>query len=179
MANADSYDSIWTIKESDRQFIEGDMCRTGVPMKCGDQIRLESNNTGRNLHTHSGFKAPLSGRQEVSGYGEDGFGDAGDDWILECNDKPQYGRAQTKGSIIEGSTLFFLKHMDTNMYLMTDTTDFNRQNCPRCPIIGHFEVSAVRAKTQDTLWSVHSGFIFPVNEVTPEDEPSRHQFTTN
>ena len=148
-------------------------------MKCGDRIRLESNNTGRNLHTHTGYKAPLSGRQEVSGYGEDGFGDAGDDWIMECNDKPQYGRAQTKGTIIEGSTLFFLKHIDTNMYLMTDTTNYNRQNCPRCPIIGHFEVSAVRAKTQDTLWNVHSGFIFPVNEASPEDEPSRHQFTTN
>ena len=102
------------------------MCRTGEPMKCGDMIRLESNNTGKNLHTHTGYKAPISGRQEVSGYGDDGFGDGGDDWIMMCNDKPNLGPVKKDGEIIDGSTLFFLKHIDTNMFLFTDTTDFNR-----------------------------------------------------
>ena len=63
------------------------MCRTGEAMKCGDEVRFEHNVTGRNLHSHSGYKSPLSNRQEVSGYGDDGFGDAGDDWKIECNSK--------------------------------------------------------------------------------------------
>ena len=61
---------------------------------------------------------------------------------------------------------------------MTDKTGYNNNNCPRCPIVGHFEVSSVRAKIQDSLWSVHSGFLFPVKEVNPKDEPSRYQFIT-
>ena len=102
------------------------MCRTGEPMKCGDMIRLESNQTGKNLHTHAGYKAPISGRQEVSGYGDDGFGDGGDDWIMMCNNKSNLGPIKKNGDFIDGSTLFFLKHIDTNMFLFTDTTDFNR-----------------------------------------------------
>ena len=85
VALADSYDSIWTIKESER---EGKMCQTGQAFVCGDNVRFEHNSTGRNLHSHSNFKAPLSGRQEVTGYGSAGEGDAADDWKIECNTAP-------------------------------------------------------------------------------------------
>ena len=74
---ADSYDSIWTIKESDRS---GQMCITGHPIFCGDYIRLEHSNTGKNLHSHSEFTTRLSASQEVSGFGSSGEGDRGDDW---------------------------------------------------------------------------------------------------
>ena len=176
VGGSDSYDSIWTIKESDARYINGKMCRTGEPIRCGYEVRFEHNVSGRNLHSHSGFKSPLSKRQEVSGYGDDGFGDGGDDWIIECNTNKKFGNTKQEGEIVDGSTLFHLKHMDTGYYLMTDTTDFNNKNCPRCPIISHFEMSAVRAKTLDSLWSVHSGFFFPLREIKPEDEPSRYQF---
>ena len=38
--------------------------------------------TKRNLHSHD-HKAPVSGRQEVSGFGEDGDGDDSDNWFIE------------------------------------------------------------------------------------------------
>ena len=56
---ADSYDSIWTIKEADRAPA---MCITGQPILCGDMIRLEHSTTGKNLHSHSEFRSALSGR---------------------------------------------------------------------------------------------------------------------
>ena len=60
----------------------GQNCKTGAPIKCGDKVRFEHNPTGKNLHSHANMKAPLSQRQEVSGYGEDGNGDQGDDWEI-------------------------------------------------------------------------------------------------
>ena len=60
-------------------------CKTGEALRCGSKIRLEHNPTGKNLHSHLTFRAPLSQRQEVSGFGDDGQGDFGDDWELLCN----------------------------------------------------------------------------------------------
>lgn len=60
-------------------------CRTGEPLKCGDMLRLEHMNTGRNLHSHSAFDSPVSRRQEVSAYGDQGYGDGGDNWFIECD----------------------------------------------------------------------------------------------
>ena len=55
-------------------------CDIGKPVACNDIIRLEHVDTRKNLHSHL-FKAPLSGNQEVSGYGDDqGNGDTGDNW---------------------------------------------------------------------------------------------------
>ena len=81
-------------------------------------------NTGKNLHSHATFDSPVSGRQEVSGFGDNGDGDGGmftsicnvnigDNWVIECdsNDKDGY---------VFGKTLFYLHHRDTKMYLYTD-----------------------------------------------------------
>ena len=63
--------------------------------------------------------------------------------------------------MVTGKTLFSLKHTDTNKYLSTDRkADYNNQNCPRCPIVGHMEVAAANNKNTNT-WRVHSGFFYP------------------
>lgn len=80
---ADSYDSMFQIKEGHGL----EPCQTGQSIKCGDNIRLEHINTGKNLHSAYGHKSALSRRQEVCGYGVDGDGDTGDNWILTCSDK--------------------------------------------------------------------------------------------
>lgn len=68
--------SLWLVKEAARS----DPCEIGTPVKCGDSIRLEHVDTRKNLHSHL-FKAPLSGNQEVSGFGDEhGNGDTGDNW---------------------------------------------------------------------------------------------------
>lgn len=51
-------------------------CTRGVPIKCGQTVRLTHMNTGRNLHSHH-FQSPLSSNYEVSAFGEDGQGDDG------------------------------------------------------------------------------------------------------
>ena len=75
----DEYDTIWTIKEEH----DGNQCVSGEVIKCGSIVRLEHMETERNLHSHK-FDSPLSGRQEVSSYGDGGLGDKGDNWVLEC-----------------------------------------------------------------------------------------------
>ena len=57
-------------------------------MKCGDPIRLEHIQTGKNLHSHD-VRSPLSHMNEVSGFGTNGEGDLGDDWVAECWDGQQ------------------------------------------------------------------------------------------
>lgn len=55
-------------------------CEVGKPVQCGETIRLEHLDTRKNLHSHL-FRAPLSGNQEVSAFGdENGNGDTGDNW---------------------------------------------------------------------------------------------------
>ena len=48
-----------------------------------DIIRLEHVNTKRNLHSHEGYRSPISGQQEVTAFGNNGVGDANDNWRLE------------------------------------------------------------------------------------------------
>lgn len=63
-----------------------------------------------------------------------------------------------------GKTKFYLKHKDTGLYLYTDNqSKFTNQNCRRCPIVGHSEISSARGKTKNAIWKVHSGFFFPAN----------------
>ena len=111
--------SLWILKESSTT---SEVCELGTPIKCGDVVRLEHVDTGKNLHSHL-FRAPLSGNQEVSGYGENGEGDTGDNWQITCT-KP--------GAIYwdRGAPITLL-HQDTKKYLMTSQTFvFNRYVYP-------------------------------------------------
>ena len=68
--------SLWLLKEG----FYAEQCEIGKPIACGDIIRLEHVDTRKNLHSHL-FKAPLSGNQEVSAFGDEfGNGDTGDNW---------------------------------------------------------------------------------------------------
>jgi dolichyl-phosphate-mannose--protein O-mannosyl transferase len=49
----------------------------------GEVVRLEHLATRRNLHSHAGFPSPVTKQQEVTAYGQEGTGDANDDWRLE------------------------------------------------------------------------------------------------
>jgi len=114
--------------------------------------------TGRNIHSHSTFDSPVSGRQEVSAFGDRGDGDSQDNWVIECESGDVDGN-------VYGSTQFYLRHAHTGMYLYTDSgSKYTQQNCRRCPIVGHSEVSAAKGKTKGGLWTIHSGFFYPPSE---------------
>ncbi|KAL4711760.1 hypothetical protein ACJJTC_015826 [Scirpophaga incertulas] len=67
----------WVVKPYDREKTEG-----VVVVRSGHLVRLTHAPTGRNLHSHR-ERAPLTAKYlQVTGYGEDGIGDANDVWKI-------------------------------------------------------------------------------------------------
>jgi dolichyl-phosphate-mannose--protein O-mannosyl transferase len=143
--------SLWLAKESSRS---SDICELGSPIKCGDYIRLEHVDTGKNLHSHL-FRAPLSGNQEVSGYGDNGQGDTGDNWQVMCT--------ASGAEYWDRSAPITLLHQDTNKYLMSSSQHlFTQQNCGhQCPIMDQNEVSGGAKRTSTVVWMTEQGVYFP------------------
>eukprot|EP01041_Mallomonas_annulata_P002299 gene2299-4473_t len=142
--------SVWLVKEG----TTGPVCEAGAALKCGSVIRLEHASTGKNLHSHL-FKAPLTGYQEVSCFGEGGEGDTGDNWEVVCSDpNDDYWR---RGNLIQ------FKHVDTGKLLYTtESAEFNQNNCGGgCPIMGQREVSASSNNDKKTKWMTGQGVYFP------------------
>lgn len=132
-------------------------CTVGTAVKCGMKIRLEHIQTGKNVHSHL-FRAALTGNQEVSGFGEGGVGDTGDNWSIQCSQGDDLWR---RGSWVE------LKHVDTGKFLYTSSrATFNAQNCGGgCPIMGQTEVSSSGKKSDGTTkWATGSGVYYPSKE---------------
>jgi dolichyl-phosphate-mannose--protein O-mannosyl transferase len=109
------------------------------PVKCGESFRLFHLSTKRNLHSHL-FQSPLSNNQEVSAFGENGEGDDGDNWIIDCED--DFWRRDEPVRI---------KHELTNKYLHITGDTYGR------PINGQFEVSCYPYANQLNLWKVMEG----------------------
>jgi dolichyl-phosphate-mannose--protein O-mannosyl transferase len=86
--------------------------------------------TGANLHSHN-VRSPLSSQFEVSGYGGEGEGDGGDDWIIN----PVRG----SGTHWKRDEEVVIQHVDTSHYLgCTEQAQFTRQNCGHnCPVMNH------------------------------------------
>ncbi|CAB9506350.1 Stromal cell-derived factor 2-like protein 1 [Seminavis robusta] len=126
-----------------------DTCaETAAPVQCGSTIRLTHLKTTTNLHSH-GVKSPLSRQQEVTGFGTgDGKGDAGDNWIVECNTK-----------VWKRGTTVRIRHVDTDAYLGgTTQATFNQNNCGHgCPILNHMEAFGRRSKDELTMLEADIG----------------------
>jgi len=58
----------------------------GTPVRNGGVIRLHHESTGRNLHSHIGFPSAVTKQQEVTCYKTEGYGNADDNWRIECKD---------------------------------------------------------------------------------------------
>ncbi|KAJ1728624.1 hypothetical protein LPJ61_003933, partial [Coemansia biformis] len=94
----------------------------GEPVACGAQVRLVNSDTDHSLHSHAGYKSPISGGQEVSGFdGRDG----GDMWVVECDGRADLWRREAP---------VYFKHRDTKRYLQSLPSKRYRQ-----PIDGHQE----------------------------------------
>ena len=132
---------------------KGSLCEVGTAVKCGTTVRLEHISTGKNLHSHL-FKAPLTGNQEVSAYGENGEGDTGDNWEVICEAGEEYWR---RGGLVQ------FKHIDTGKYLYTtESAEFTQNNCGGgCPIMGQREVSSTGVNDKKSKWMTGQGVYFP------------------
>ena len=128
--NKRSPKGLWQVREgTNAQF-----CEAGTPIKCGSIIRLMHLETGSNLHTH-GIRSPISSQHEVTGFGQQGEGDSGDDWKVICD---------AGGSYFSGGDEYWMrdkivqfKSVATNRLLgASSTVKFTEQNCGRgCPIL--------------------------------------------
>ena len=126
------------------------ICQLGRPIACNEIIRLEHATSGKNLHSHL-FKSPLSGSQEVSGFGEGGNGDTGDNWRIVCE-----GNAVKQW--MRGDPILVV-HADTGKLLYTaDSFKFNQQNCGhQCPIMDQTEVAASSKRDSKARWITGQG----------------------
>jgi len=152
--------SLWLIKPAHGS---PNQCSVGEPIKCGEKIGLEHVATGKNLHSHL-FKAPLTGNQEVSGFGDNGQGDTGDNWTVVCD-------SASEKYWMRGQPVHF-QHVDTGKLLYTtEQAKFNQNNCGGgCPIMGQTEVSCSSKKDAKTKWLTGQGVYFPPKEENTKDE---------
>ena len=109
------------------------------------------------------YKAPISGNQEVSGFGDSGTGDTGDNWIIQCVDSSAVWQ---RGSPIN------LVHVDTNRFLTSaGNVKFTTGNCGQgCPIMGQNEVSAGTKKTTGADWLTGQGVYFPPKDAAKKKD---------
>ena len=134
--------SLWQVREGHNQT----QCITGKPVKCGQTIRLMHLESQKNLHTHP-IPSALSGQQEVSGYGDKGEGNHGDDWQVLCN-----GTTWQKHQTVR------IRHEVTGAFLAASKSFvFNEQNCRNCPILKHMEVAGTMKTDETSHFQVGKG----------------------
>lgn len=132
---ADSSSSLWQVREGHNKT----SCITGVAVQCGQIIRLTHLGSQKNLHTQHHVPSAISGQQEVSGFGEKGEGDHGDDWKVLCS-----GKKWRKGQTVR------FQHQITGAFLGASKKFlFDEQNCRNCPILNHLEVAGTK-RVDDT-----------------------------
>lgn len=141
--------SLWILKEGHNQ----PPCPTGSKIKYDEmKFRLTHLETGANLHSH-GNMSPLTRQQEVTGYGQNGEGDFGDDWIVI----PKKGNTSDRYWRIGDDVA--LMHVDSEKFLgSTDQAKFSMQNCGRaCPVMGHLEVFGRNRNDSFCTWRSETG----------------------
>lgn len=141
--------TLWLIREGHGM----EPCEPGSKIAYGSKIRLSHVDTGANLHSHH-VRSPLSQQQEVTAFGEDGEGDAGDDWIVNAV-RSGYG----SDTHWKKDTEVFIQHDATRKHLgCTEQAKFSMNNCGRqCPVMNHLEVFGRQEKDAFTKWKTNVG----------------------
>lgn len=140
--NVDDHNSYWQVlpAKNNKGVNRGDNVR------CGSTVRLLHLATRRNLHSHL-FVSPLSNNQEVSAFGENGEGDEGDHWVVDCDLDESWSRNEAVR----------LQHRQTQKFLHVSGDQYGR------PIAGQLEVSCYGYRNAYNLWKVQEGvYIKPV-----------------
>lgn len=143
---ADDANSYWRIRGK-----PDEPCQRGVPIQCGQAIRITHMKTGRNLHSHH-FTSPLSSNQEVSAFGEDGEGDSLDVWIVQCS-----------ATFWERDDAVRFKHAGTEVFLSVTGEQYGH------PIRGQREVHGMPSPNHHNYWKVMEGVF-----IQPSSDPMRH-----
>ena len=147
VGSIDDVNSYWVLRgPHDKQ------CRRGSRISCGDKLMLQHSATKLFLHSHY-FTSPLSHNQEVSCFGENNEGDAGDHWMLECS-----------GDFWKKKDKVRLRHALTEMYLHVPGDTYGR------PIAGQKEVCGYAKRQKENQWTVEEGVIIEYNAEEPNHQ---------
>ena len=142
--------SLWIIKSE----LEKPAMKQGTQVKCGDTIRLQHVNTGKNLHSHL-HQAPKGRDKEVSAYAKEGEmgiwndGDSGDNWELIC------GEDEIDKGVWRRFASVALRNVDTMNYLSS-----SKSNMFGHPIPGQLQVDATSKNTKKSKWKTNEGVYF-------------------
>ena len=130
-------------------------CEPGTKIAFGSKTRLTHMNTGSNLHSHL-YKSPLTHNQEVTGFGDEGNGDSGDNWVVNP--------VQSSGSYWKRDQVVNISHPDTGKNLGSSQRGmFTRENCGnRCPLMNHLEVFAASGNASTMQWKAEHGIYLSI-----------------
>ena len=155
LPHPDDPESLWTVLAGH----SAHPCKRAEPIKCNATIRLKHLSTGRFLHSHT-FSSPISQNQEVSAFPAPG--DAGDDWVIHCEEPGAHGQTD----YWEREKKVSLRHVDTASWLWS-----NKELSYGRPIAGHLEVAAVKNKDgEKSLWIAKEGIYFAEEEEDAKTE---------
>jgi len=140
-------ESLWLVTSAHG----GPPCTAGSTIPYGSKFRLTHLDTGKNLHSHL-YRSPLSNNQEVTGFGDNGGGDQGDNFTVNPAKKSSSNH-WTRDDIV------IIKHVDTGKNLgATKNAMFSRNNCGnRCPVMQHLEVFASSGSYSQSHWRADLG----------------------
>jgi len=138
----DDPNSLWIVRGPN-----GKSCVQGDPIQNGAMVRFQHYATKKYLHSHL-HQSPLSKQQEVSGFGENGQGDTGDNWKVKTV-------GSGGGKNWRRDETFYLQHADTSNYLSLTKNVFKN------PIPGQREIVCQTRMDESTKWKAEEGIYFP------------------
>ncbi|CUV07759.1 unnamed protein product [Cryptosporidium hominis] len=129
------------IREADAEY-KG----AGFPVLCGESIRLLHSATEKFVQSNKSSKSMISRQIEIFG----GSGESSGYFRVECEKK-------NTGQTIDVKDKVRLYNIEAKGYLTVSKRHiFDNRNCPRCPIVGQYEVTIVSKSSSDNLWSFNS-----------------------
>lgn len=137
----------------------------GFPVICGESIRLLHSNTEKFVQSNKSSKSMISKQIEIFG----GSGESNGYFKVECEKKKE-------GQTIDVKDKVRLYNIEAKGYLsVSKRYIFDNRNCPRCPIIGQYEVTIVNKANSDTLWSFNSIMMLLHSSLENQEESDDHE----
>ncbi|EEA05603.1 uncharacterized protein CMU_026100 [Cryptosporidium muris RN66] len=144
-----SSENMWYLRESELPY-KG----AGSAILCGDTIRIQSTHSDRFIEgSGSNVKSMISRQYEVSCKDESDC--INSKFTIECIRKKS-------GEKLEIRDKFRLLNTEMKGYLRSSKRNlFDNSNCPRCPIVGHYEVAITlnSRKSEDDIWEFKQGLL--------------------
>ncbi|KAJ1605198.1 signal peptide-containing protein [Cryptosporidium canis] len=122
---------------------DSDYKGAGTPVVCGESVRLLHTATEKFVQSNKSAKSMISRQVEIFG----GSGEPSSYFRVECEKK-------SPGQTIDVKDRVKFYNIEAAGYLSASKKHvFDNRNCPRCPIVGQYEVTISSRSNSDCLWS--------------------------